>query len=783
MRDPAENQRLDVTGVVAWLLDRDLAGRLLRLALVAAIGIVAALVLSPGSSARRLPTREALGTPAPLTIKAARDYEIADGEASARRRAEASLAQRAVYDLDEGAADEAAARIHAAFSLMREEEAALRGTSGRREPSTADLARVYAATRDAFVSRLQLLVRDADFQAFGSVRFGEAVEQELVALAQRGLEGMVVADLQLLQAERGRGIVVRTVRGGKGAGAERVLLDLSLVRDLADARVEVDRAAAARLRGSPAALTGALTRVAQGTLAPTLVHNQAETSRRRAEAAASAKPVLVSVKRGEKIIGDGERIEPRHLVIFDGIRAQDRTSGGGGVRLGGGLLVALTVFVLWRFARRNLPRVKLVRRDALLLASLMVATLALGFLGVAVADALQERFVAGPRPGLHYLVPFAAGAMLARQVLAAEAALLFAVAAGVVAGLLGGQSVAFAVHATITSVAAAGLAGASRDRTGLFRAGLRVGAVGALVAFAIALLGTRGLGEAAIGAAAALLGGAVVLPVVVLGSLPVVEGAFGYLTDVRLLELANLNHPALKELIVHAPGTYHHSIVMGAMVEAAAQAVGANPLLARVGAYYHDLGKIRNPPWFAENQRGENRHDALAPSMSALVIKRHVSDGVELAQHWRLPRAIVDIVQQHHGTRFVGFFWAKAQRTPGESAGTEPIDESVFRYAGPRPQTREAALVMLADSCEASARAMEAPTVEDFGALVSRRVNEIFGEGQLDDCELTLKDLSALTAAMVRALEAVYHTRPDYPLGDTSETEVPRPPIQLVVRK
>ncbi|MGB8933325.1 MAG: HDIG domain-containing metalloprotein, partial [Anaeromyxobacteraceae bacterium] len=516
---------------------------------------------------------------------------------------------------------------------------------------------------------------------------------------------------------------------------------------------------------------------------PTLVHNRAETARRRAEAAAGAKPVVIAVKRGEKIIGDGERIEKRHLLVFDGMRAQARASDGGSVRLGGGALVALAVIVLWRFARRNLSRLKLARRDAVLLSALLLATLLLGFVGIAVADALHERFLPGARPALYYVVPFAAGAMLVRQVLAPEISLLFAVVIGVVAGLLGGQSVPLALHATLSAVVAAGLVGVSRDRSGLFRAGLAVGGVGAALAAAIALYGSRGLGDAALGAAAALVGGAVVLPVVVLGSLPIVEGAFGYLTDVRLLELANLNHPALKELIVHAPGTYHHSIVMGAMVEAAAQAVGANPLLARVGAYYHDVGKIRNPASFAENQRGENRHDALAPSMSALVIKRHVADGVELAQQWRLPRAIVEIVQQHHGTRFVGYFWAMVQRSAEEGRRSEVLDESVFRYPGPRPQTREAALVMIADSCEASARAMEAPTAEAFGGLVSRRVNEIFSEGQLDECELTLKDLSVIAAAMTRALEAVYHTRPDYPVGSVGGGERVRPPVQLVVRK
>jgi hypothetical protein len=773
-----------IAGLVTWLLRREVSGRLLLGALVAVIGVVAAFVLAPGSSARRLPGPDAVSTPAMATIKADRDYEIVDEEATSRRRAEASSAQRAVYDLDEGAAEEAGARIHAAFAVMREEEELLRGGGGRREPAAAELARVYAAQRDVFVSRLQLLVRDADFEALGAARFSESAEQELVALVARGLEGMVVADLQLLQAERERGIVVRLLRAGKAAeGGERTLLDLSLVRDLAIARDEVEQAAAARLRAVPAYFRAALTRVAQGALGPTLVRNHAETARRRAEAAASAKPVVIAVKRGEKIIGDGERIEKRHVVVFEGMRAQARESDAGWVRLGGGALVALAVVVLWRFGRRNLTRLRLVRRDALLLTALLVATLVLGFVGIAVADALHDRFAPGARPALYFLVPFAAGAMLVRQVLAAEVALLFAMGVGVVAGLVAGQSIPLALHATLTAVAAAGLVGVSRDRSGLFRAGLAVGGVGAVLVIAVALYGSRGWADAGLGAAAALVGGAVILPVVVLGFLPIVEGAFGYLTDVRLLELANLNHPALKELIVHAPGTYHHSIVMGAMVEAAAQAIGANPLLARVGAYYHDVGKIRNPSWFAENQRGENRHDALAPSISALVIKRHVADGVELAQGWRLPRAIAEIIQQHHGTRHVGYFWAMVQRTPEEGRRGDAVDEGVFRYAGPRPQTREAALVMIADSCEASARAMEAPTADDFGGLVSRRVNEIFSEGQLDECDLTLKDLSVIAAAMVRALEAVYHTRPDYPLGDTSETELVRPPVKLVIRR
>jgi putative nucleotidyltransferase with HDIG domain len=753
---------------------------------VALVSAAAAVLLAP-AAAHRLPGPDALGTPAPATIKADRDFDIVDEAATARRRAEAAEAERPVYAHETGAPGEAAARVHAAFALMREEEPPIAGAQGARE--AGELRKRWAARRAAFVARLQVLVRDDDLAALAAAHFSEAVERELSALAQRGLTGMVVEDEALLAADRERGIVVRTFREG-GPHEERLLADPSLVRGLATARLEVTRAAEELLQREPAALRAAVLRLALAMLRPTLVHDQVETARRREEAAARVKPVVVPVKRGEKIIGDGERIEERHLAVFDGMRAQRRGEELVRVRVGGGALVALMVVLLWRFARRNVRRFRPARRDAVLLGVLLVGTFALGSLGFAVADALQERFTAFAPPLLQYLVPFAAGAMIVRQVMTAETALLFAVAAGLGAGLLAGQSISFAVYATLTSLAAAGLVSGSRDRAGLFRAGAGVGMVGLALAVTIGLYGGRGLGEIAVASLAAILGGALLLPVVVVGVLPIVEGAFGYVTDVKLLELANLNHPALKELIVQAPGTYHHSILMGSLVEAAAQEIGANPLLARVCAYYHDLGKIRNPLYFAENQRAENRHDDLAPSMSALIVKRHVTDGLELARQWRLPKVVADAISQHHGTRLVGYFWAKAQRAAEEASRqanaerprSPAIDESLFRYTGPKPQTREAALLMIADACEASSRALDDRGGDALTALVSKRINDIFSDGQLDECELTLRDLNAIAAAMVRALEAIYHTRPEYPGRAREDVSQPRPPIQLVAK-
>jgi len=257
---------------------------------------------------------------------------------------------------------------------------------------------------------------------------------------------------------------------------------------------------------------------------------------------------------------------------------------------------------------------------------------------------------------------------------------------------------------------------------------------------------------------------------------PAVEGLLGYLTEARLLDLASLNHPALKELIVQAPGTYHHAIVMGALVEAAADAIGADALLARVGAYYHDIGKIKNPLYFAENQRGDNEHDGLAPVMSAMVVKRHVADGLELARRWRLPRPVADLIAQHHGTRLIGYFWAKQQKAA--EAGGPPADEVAFRYAGPRPRTREAALVMIADVCEASARALAAADPAALRATVEARLAELAAEGQLDECDLTLRDLASITEAMVRVLESIAHPRAE--AGGRAPDG--RPPVQLVAR-
>jgi putative nucleotidyltransferase with HDIG domain len=248
---------------------------------------------------------------------------------------------------------------------------------------------------------------------------------------------------------------------------------------------------------------------------------------------------------------------------------------------------------------------------------------------------------------------------------------------------------------------------------------------------------------------------------IVMGLLPVFEHLFKVPTNISLLELSDLNHPLLKKLAIEAPGTYHHSIMVGNLAEAACDSIGANSLLARVGAYYHDIGKIPKSEYFSENEMGGgSRHSTLTPSMSALIIGKHVKDGVEMAKQYKLNHKIVDFITQHHGDSRISYFYQKALE---KSEDGTVVDEDNFRYPGPKPQTKESAIILLADSVEASSRTLNAPTPASIRNLVKKIVNNKFIDGQLDGCNLTLKDMHDIADSFVRVLMGTFHTRLDYP--------------------
>jgi len=248
----------------------------------------------------------------------------------------------------------------------------------------------------------------------------------------------------------------------------------------------------------------------------------------------------------------------------------------------------------------------------------------------------------------------------------------------------------------------------------------------------------------------------------VAGILPLFEYLFKAVTNISLLEYSDFNHPLLKRLVLEAPGTYHHSLMVGNLAEVAAEAIGANSLLARVGSYYHDIGKLHKPEYFSENlDKSISHHEQLKASMSKLVIINHIKEGVELATKYKLNRVLIDFIQQHHGTSLVFYFYRKALE--GKIADSEEVKEEVFRYPGPKPQTKEIAIVLLADSVEAACRSLESPDAQRIEEVVNTVVNNKFIDGQLDECELTLRDLYKIAATFKRILTAIYHSRIEYP--------------------
>lgn len=254
---------------------------------------------------------------------------------------------------------------------------------------------------------------------------------------------------------------------------------------------------------------------------------------------------------------------------------------------------------------------------------------------------------------------------------------------------------------------------------------------------------------------------------VIMGFLPIFEGVFKITTNITLLELSDLNHPLLKELILKAPGTYHHSLIVGNLAEAACDAIGANSLLARVGAYYHDIGKIEKPSYFSENESVQkSKHGNLVPSMSALIIINHVKGGVELARKYKLNQVIIDFIEQHHGTGLIYYFYQRALENVKDETD---LKEEEFRYPGPKAQSKEAAVVLLADSVEASSRTLANPTPSRIEAMVKRIINNKFIDGQLDECDLSLKDLHKIAESFVRILTGIFHSRIEYP--DTKPDE------------
>jgi putative nucleotidyltransferase with HDIG domain len=485
------------------------------------------------------------------------------------------------------------------------------------------------------------------------------------------------------------------------------------------------------------------------------------------KAANAVGDVIVDYRQSQVIVRKGEKITPE---ILEAINEFGLTESRPDVaRLGGWILLSVLIVGtilgwVWRF-RRQLWH----RTNALLLIGLVV-----------VGMTLLLKVTAG-RAGLPFVLPSAAAGMLLAILLDAGVATFVIAILAVIAGAVNGGQIEFATYLFFGGMA--GIIAIRRgDRFQVFlQAGLVVAIVNVLVVAMFGFLGShdaRGVIEL-MGASILSAAGSSIAAV---GSFAVLGSVFGILTVFQLLELANPSQPLLRRLLIETPGTYHHSLMVGNLAERAAEAIGADPLITRVAAYYHDVGKLANPAAFIENQAGgENVHDQLDPETSAQILKQHTADGIDIAYKAKLPKTLIAFIPQHHGTAIMSYFFARAKGLAAEPYGgphtadgaraAAAVDERRFRHSGPKPQTREAALIMLADGVEASVRSLASRDEPAIRAMVARIIDERLNDGQFDECDLTLRDVEKIKEAFVQQLLGMYHQRIAYPQNKVVELE------------
>ncbi len=750
-------------------------------------------------------------------VRATRTLEIPDKKATERKRKEAALSVRLVFDYDALAGERIAERVHRAFeigraSLKAAEEAPGESTEGPSSGNPADKdeeeasgggtlehggaavdpspriatvqhagtdtedvvtdadtdgATVAADVRREFMEALGVELRGVFYQSLEFMKFDPQVERDVVSIVRHVNQHYILRDKGILPEDLAtRGISV--LRRDDTGETETVVYRSSDIIDPGEALNLVRKLVDDKLAARPKLHRDTVFAVASGLIQPNLTYNAAVTSQRRAKARRDVAPVTHLIKRGTMIVRAGDPVDEDKIVILQGIAQAKEQYHAGEMFLSMALLALIVIVTTYLFAAGYIRKFATSMKDLVILGIILVFVVALSRIAVEIADALATRVAGIPVSCYYFAIPVACGVVLVRILMNSETAIVFGIVASTFAAILVEYDVFYMAFFFVSGLAAAGGIAHTKERVHVLRGGLVAAGANVIMVLAIFLVQTRmidssiviGSGYLTYDLVFAFFGG-LISAILALGVIPFFE-MFGYVTDYKLLELANLNHPLLKDLMLHAPGTYHHSVIVGSLSEAAAQEIGCNALLARVACYYHDIGKVRKPEYFIENLRNinENKHDRLSPELSARIIAGHVRDGIELARQYHLPQPIIDMIPQHHGAALISFFYNKALKAA--EPGTV-VDENEFRYPGPKPQTREAGIIMLADATEASTRSIKDITPAKIRANLQRIFQRIVTDGQLDECPLTLKDLGRISDTFLKVLLGIYHNRIEYP--------------------
>ena len=723
----------------------------------------------------------AIGDVAKTDVKASENFFIEDQEATEANRLQAIEGVLSVYDLNPKILKNTIAHINEAFDTMRgvydqesqklrldlpEPTAAVHLAETPTEPMESvkipDLPEVpiedrLMAQKSLFDRLLGIEISSGAYRVLIEHAFSKDIPKMLTAITTEILSTGVVANKEILLKELDKGITLRNVENL----TETHILKLKPFFGIDQAKTMVRVIGDPLVKGMDYDLLNLVVDISQRLIQPNITFNSLETEARREAAAERIKPVLYMIKKGEMLLREGERVtalQLRKLSTMQGSGDIDHLP----LAMGAGAALFMAILVIQyhvRFKKRTHDTIT-DNKDLFFVSCILVAFI----LVVKTATTLPETWFLGlslsrPESSVGFGIPLAAGSMIVCLFLGREIALIVSLALCLSAAMLLQGNLAAFVYFILSCTMGAWWLKDSRDRKIIIKAAVKLAFLNVFLALIVdCYLGVAEWTILPFDLAGAFIGG-IFAGIVTAGTAPVVEIVFGYTTNITLLELSNLDRPILRRLMLEAPGTYHHSVTVGSLVEAAASEIGANPILAKVCGYYHDIGKLKKPLYFVENQsNGHNRHDKLAPSMSALILIAHVKNGVEIAREHKLGQAIIDAIEQHHGTSLISYFYEKAKAIKG--GDMVKIDD--FRYPGPRPQTREAGLVMLADVVEAASRTLENPTPSRIQGLVQNLISKIFTDGQLDYCELTLKDLHLIAKSFNKILNGIHHHRIEY---------------------
>jgi cyclic-di-AMP phosphodiesterase PgpH len=694
-------------------------------------------------------------------VRAIKDFLVEDVETTAKRKKELLAEVSPVFDLDEEAASRLQERLHSALMFLRLEHQKLLAEAGpaasesHTKGPTPELIHDLQKLKPEIDNLLGTELPPSTFNLLLKTEFSPAVEALVNQIISQFYYQGTISNRALPKPEP-EDILLRRLPSRR----EQVIKSPFPFLEVDNLRKPVAAYCREVAPDFPPTDRWLACDLVQYMLVPNVTYNLAETQERQRAVLASYRPTYFQVKRGEFIVREGERLTHVHLAK---LKAQSLVyPPGRGLLIFLGIFSSITIF-LW--LSYNLSRVAMKRfptrlRDLTFLAALLLSSIMLNHGLLSLGDLIGQG-APGIGSALVYGWPIALAPMFAALFLGLETGVVIAFLAATLAALLLDKPFPMFLYFLCGGFVGVWGARYCRQRVDLIRAGLMLSLVNFILLTSMKLVEYPFTAGELLVAQAVGLSGGLITAILVLGITPLIEGGFRYTSDIRLMEILNLDQPVLRDLMLLAPGTYHHSLMVGQMVEAAAEAIGANPLVAKAAAYYHDIGKIKKPAYFVENQLGgENKHEKLAPSMSSLILISHVKDGADLARKSKLGDRIVDIIQQHHGTSLISYFYHKAKN---QSANPHQVNIDDYRYPGPRPQTKEAGLVLIADQVEAASKTLTEPTPARIQGMVQKIVNNIFADGQLDECELTLKELHLIAKHCNKILSGIFHQRIHYP--------------------